>query len=102
MGNDHYGRRVLCKGTQELNFIAIVNRDIFAKMLRVEMTKRDNNRHREAGVAGGRVTKQPPSRSVLGARQFTFYEWGIASHSAKATSPRFAVTIRARYVVGRN
>ena len=35
-------------------------------------------------IIGGRVTQLPPSRSVLGARHFTFHEWGIASRIAKA------------------
>ena len=42
--------------------IVIENKHIFVKMGEVRRKKQETNRHREAGVAGGRVTKLPPSR----------------------------------------
>ena len=54
----------------------MANEDIVAKMPGVGMTKRDNNRYREAGTSSGRVTKLPPSRSVLGALHLCFTSGG--------------------------
>ena len=42
--------------------IVITNKHIFAKMHEVMRKKQETDRHREAGGAGGRVTKLPPSR----------------------------------------
>ena len=43
-----------------------------------------NNRHSEAGVVCGPVTKLPPLSCVMEWTRFSFHEWGIASRSAEA------------------